>query len=40
MKQKILFILVSDEYVRNFFQTGIVNRLKKKFDLKYYFDGK
>jgi hypothetical protein len=38
MKQKILFILVSDEYVRNFFQTGIVNRLKKKFDLKFIFE--
>ena len=38
MKKKIVFVLVSDEYVRNFIETGVIKKLKKKFDIKFIFD--
>lgn len=35
MKKKILFIFVSDEYIRNFYENGIIQKLKKKFHIKF-----
>ena len=35
MKKKILFIFVSDEYIRNFHESGVIKKLKKNFDIKF-----
>ena len=40
MKKKILIILDSDLYIRNYIETGIINHLKKFYNLEILFSKK
>ena len=40
MKKKILFVFVWDEYIRNFFENKLVQKLKKKFPIKFVLEKK
>ena len=37
MKKKLVFIIDSDLYIRNYFETGVLKKLSKIYDIFYIF---